>query len=234
LNTNADLMEAFADLHEISPDDRLKARLREVFHIVRDRAVVPPGAVHMYFQPDWTPIPDVYRYAYALNTANLLARASRELDPDPKTLPVIKSLVDTVLRYAWDDSKGGFLFAGSTFGPTWVDGIELFAAEKVWWPQAEATRAILRLALLYPEDDMNYLERFDDMWMYIKQYVIDASYGGWLFAGRDIARLRKRPKATMWKDPSHEIHSLLACIHMLRGSESPSEGEAAEGYVPDS
>ena len=215
-NTNADLLEAFAELYQVSPNPLLKERLTEMLHIVRDRVVVPPGAVHMYFQPDWTPVPDFYRYAYAVNTANILAKVSRILDPDPKTSQVIKSMIDTVLRYSWDRSKGGFFYAGSTYGPMYVEDIRIFIEDKFWWPQAEGTRALLRLALLHPADEMDYLERFRQLWSYINRYLIDRKRGGWVWVGRDCLRLRRKPKATMWKDPSHEGHSLLECIRLLR------------------
>lgn len=220
LNTTADLMEAFADLHVIWADARLLARLQELFHIVRDRAVVPPGVVHYHFQPDWTPVPEIYRYAYALNTANLLVRAERALDGEPKTAEVVKSLVDTSLRFARDDSRGGFRFAGSPFGTLWIGGTKLFVDDKIWWTQAEAMKAILRLALLHPDDGMDYLRRFHELWAYIRQNLIDRRYGGWLFVGLDSKPARKQPKATIWKDPSHETHALLDCVRMLRSSES--------------
>jgi cellobiose epimerase len=215
-NTNADMMEACADLYKISPDEQLKQRLLEMLHIVRDRTVVPPGAVHMYLQPDWTPVPDFYRYPYAINTANLLAKVARILEPDAKTDAVIKSLIDTVVRYSWDNKKGGFYYAGSTFGAMYVEDIRVFIEDKFWWPQAEGTRALLRLALLYPDDAMNYFEHFLKLWNYIKRYLIDRKYGGWVWVGRDYFRFRRRPKATKWKDPSHEGHSLLECLRLLK------------------
>jgi cellobiose epimerase len=215
-NTSADLLEAFADLYQVSPHPLLRERLTEMLHIVRDRIVVPPGAVHMYFQPDWTPVPDICRYAYAVNTANILAKASRVLDADPKTSQTIKSMIDTVLRYSWDHSKGGFFYAGSTFGPMYVEDIRIFIEDKFWWPQAEGTSALLRLALLHPDDEMNYFERFRQLWSYINKYLIDRKRGGWLWVGRDFFRLRRKPKATAWKDPSHEGHSLCECIRLLR------------------
>jgi len=214
-NTSADLLDAFADLYQVSPNPLLEERLREMLHIVRDRIVVPPGAVHMYFQPDWTPVPDFYRYAYAVNTANILAKVSRVLDADAKTSQVIKSLIDTVLHYSWDRSKGGFFYAGSTFGPMYVEDIRIFIEDKFWWPQAEGIRALLRLAVLHPDDEMAYWQCFRQLWNYINKHLIDRKRGGWLWVGRDFFRLRRRPKATMWKDPSHEGHSLLGCIHLL-------------------
>jgi len=215
-NTHADLLETFADLFQVSPNPLLEKRLTEMLHIVRDRIVVPPGAVHMYFQPDWTPVPDLYRYAYAVNTANILAKVSQSLGRDPKTLQVIKSMIDTVLRYCWDRSKGGFYCAGSTFGPTDIEDIRIFIKDKFWWPQAEGLRALLRLALLHPEDEMDYLRHFRQLWSYINKYLIDPKRGGWFWVGRDFYRFRRKPKATIWKDPSHEGHSLLECIRLLR------------------
>ena len=58
-NTNGDMLETLVDLSKVSPDPLVKERLLEMLHIVRDLMIVPPGAVHMYFQPDWTPVPDI-------------------------------------------------------------------------------------------------------------------------------------------------------------------------------
>lgn len=93
-NTNADMFEAIADLHRVSPGVRLHKRLLEMLEIVRDRIIVAPGAAHMYFQTDWTPVPDFNRYGYGLNISNILARSCRELPPETngKTARVIRPL----------------------------------------------------------------------------------------------------------------------------------------------
>jgi mannobiose 2-epimerase len=218
-NTNADFLETWTDLYRIWPDPLVRERLQEMFHIVRDRMVVPPGSVHMYFLPDWTPVPDFCRYGYGLNVSNILAKASRTpgLGSDSTTAQVIKSIIDTLLRYSWDRSKSGFFHAGSTFGPTPMEDIVVLVRDKFWWPQAEATRALLRAALLYPGDPMDYMLRFNELWSYIANYLIDRKHGGWLLVGRDVSPRRRRPaKAGPWKEPSHEVHSLLECIHLLK------------------
>ncbi len=174
----------------------------------------------MYCQPDWTPVPDISRYSYALNTSNILAKAARSsgLEPEKERTEVVaKSLVDSVLRYGWDNRHGGFFYGGSTFGPTYVEDIIVFVDGKFWWPQAEGMRALLRSALLYPDDEVNYLQRFHQLWSYINEYIIDSRRGGWLWVGRDCKPRRWRSaKATPWKEPSHEVHSLLECIRLLR------------------
>jgi cellobiose epimerase len=218
-NTNGDMLETLADLCQVYPDPLVKERLLELLHVVRDIMIVPPGAVHMYFQPDWTAVPDMCRYSYGINTANILAKAARSpsLESDANTLEVIKSVVDSVLEYGWDRSGGGFYYGGSTFGPTYVEDITVFIDTKFWWPQAEGMRALLRAALLYPDDERNYLQRFNELWAYVQKYIIDTRRGGWLWVGKDARPRRWRsPKATPWKEPSHEVHSLLECIRLLR------------------
>lgn len=51
----------------------------------------------------------------------------------------------------------------------------------------------------------------------LQKCFIDRRGGGWIWVGRD-ARPRRRalPKATNWKEPSHEVHSLLECLRLLR------------------
>lgn len=222
-NTNADMLEAVTDLYGVWAVATVKERLIEMFHLLRDRIIVPPGAVHMYFQPDWTPIPDFVRYGYGLNCSNILAKAWRSpgLERDAKALEVIKSVVDTVLTYGWDQSNGGFYYGGSTYGPTYVEDIMVQVQNKYWWPQAEALRSLLRMAMLYPDDEMDYLGRLKQQWSYIKKHVIDWDRRGWLWVATDSKpKVRRAPKATVWKEPSHEVHSLLECIRLLGAQES--------------
>jgi mannobiose 2-epimerase len=219
-NTNGDMLEALVYLDRVCPDVTVKERLKEMFYLVRDRIMVAPGIAHMYFQPDWTPVPDVAQYAETLRKANILASSAVALglSGDPGTAQVVKSVVDNLLRFAWDGPNGGFFFAGSAFGPTYVGETWIFVKKKFWWAQAEGLEALLMLALLYPDDEMDYSRRFTSLWSYIRKNMIDWRRGGWYEVGRDRFELRRRPKATMWKDASHETHAMLECIRMLRAA----------------
>ena len=217
-NTNSDLLKAFADLYRVWPDPLLRQRLEEVLCIVRDRLVVAPGLMHMYANPDWTPLPDVVRYGQILRTAIILLSASESLfgTLDSMTERIAKSMVDTMLRIAWDRDQGGFHLAGSSFGPLRLEDTVVFVRDKVWWAQADGLRALLAMARLHPDDRIDYASHFVRLWQYVKKYVIDAKRGGWLSAGLDTnPEARKRPKATVWKDASHEIEALLDSLRML-------------------
>ena len=172
----------------------------------------------MYFHPDWRPLPDFVRYGQVLRSANHLLFAAEALHgaADPLTTQVVKSMVDTMRRVAWDPANGGFHLAGSSFGPVHIEGTIVFVRDKSWWPQAEGMKSFLTMARLHASEAGNYVSNFVQLWQYIKKYIIDAKHGGWLAVGLDTNPADwKRPKASMWKDCSHETEALLDCLPIL-------------------
>jgi mannobiose 2-epimerase len=215
-NTTSDLLGCFADLYRVWPDPLLKKRLEEMLSIVRDRMVVAPGVMHMYAHPDWTPLPDFVRYGQVLHSASFLISASKALfgTVDPVTKKVARAMIDAMLRVAWDSERGGFHFAGSSFGPEAIGGVVIFVKDKQWWIQADGMKALLAMAALLKDD--TYTAHFLHLWEYVKKYLIDVKHGGWFVAGLDTnPEARKGPKATMWKDCSHEVEALLDCNLLL-------------------
>ena len=128
----------------------------------------------------------------------------------------MQSIVDTMLRVAWNTNRGGFHLAGSSFGPAHIESTVLFEKNKLWWVQADGLKALLTMARLRPRSHVDYEAYFLRLWDYIKTYVIDAHRGGWLAVGFDTnPDERKLAKATMWKDSSHEVEALLDCSWLL-------------------
>jgi len=215
-NTTSDLLGGFSDLYRVWPDGLLRRRLEELLEILRDRLVVAPGVMHMYAHPDWTPLPDFVRYGQVLRSANHLLASPADLPGRAATERVARSMVDAMLRVAWDSERGGFHLAGSSFGPAYLEDVVVFVRGKCWWPQAEGMRALLALARLHPADQARYAAYFVRLWDYLKMCVIDARHGGWLAAGLDTnPAATRQPKATMWKDASHETAALLDSLRLL-------------------
>jgi cellobiose epimerase len=217
-NTTSDLLQAFSDLYRVWPNAKLRDRLEEMLCIVRDQLVVAPGVMHMYVYPDWTPLPDFVRYGQILRSANHLLSASTTLfgTSDSTTARIAQSMVDTMLRVAWDSNRGGFHLAGSSFGPAHIENTVVFAKNKAWWVQAEGLKALLAMARFRPRSQVDYEAHFLHLWDYVKTYLIDARRGGWLAEGLDTGPDgRRRAKATMWKDSSHEVEAMLDCLLLL-------------------
>src|SRR4051794_24939058 len=162
MNTHIHLLEAFTELYGVWPDALLKERTAELLAIIRDKVVAPPGAMHQFFNTDWTPVPDVDSFGHDVETAYLLIEAAEALGmkdgPEmARTLKTAKSLLDHALDYSWDDKAGGFRETGGTFGPVHDN-------TKVWWSQAEGLNALLLMSRKFPDDPRGYRKLFDRQW----------------------------------------------------------------------
>lgn len=210
MNSHIHLLEALTELYAVWPDRKLRSRLEELLLIVRDRICVPPGAMHLFFNPDWVPVPDHDSYGHDVETAFLLLEAAEALgaEHDPKTRTMARSLVDHALAYGWDFENGGFYYGGSSFG-------EIFNRDKSWWVQAEGLNALLLMAREFPQDRARYEASFLALWEYVKRDMLDREHGGWHHSGLDTGKGPRQAKGSVWKASYHTARSLSNCLKML-------------------
>ncbi|BCM90926.1 cellobiose 2-epimerase [Abditibacteriota bacterium] len=206
MNTHIHLLEALAALSEEWKDKTLHSRLNEVFHLVRDTVVVsPPGAMNLFFRPDWKTVPDRDSYGHDIETAYLLVEATTALGhpDDERTWAVARSLVDHTLEFGFDEPVGGFYNEGGTFGG-------IFDSDKVWWVQAEGLNALLLMHRKYGQTTPRYWEAFQKQWNFIQKYQIDHKNGGWFAhvtqAGEPTP---DTAKSNGWTEGYHQGRALL-------------------------
>jgi len=69
----------------------------------------------------------------------------------------------------------------------------------------------------FPEDAMQYFEKFKKEWKYIQDNLIDHQYGDWYEGGLDKQpQLRYSQKGHIWKATYHSFRALNNCIKMLK------------------
>lgn len=210
MNAHIHLLEAFTALYEVWPDPRIHDRAVELLKIVRDRITAPPGAMHLWFNPDWTPVPDHDSFGHDVETTYLLleAAATVRMADDPRTRAVAKSLVDHALDYGWDKQNGGFYEAGGTFGP-------VHDRSKGWWTQAEGLNTLLLMSKEFPQDPRQYRKLFERQWAYVKANCIDHERGEWYPTALDAGGNAKAPKASEWKAGYHTGRTLMNVVDWL-------------------
>lgn len=229
-NSSIHLLEAFTALYKIWPDSLLRARILEMFHLIRDVMVSPSGFLRLYFSPNWTPISyrdsseavrnahlflDHVTFGHDVETAYLLLEASHVLGipNDKTTLCIAKKMVDHALRFGWDKQHGGLHAMG--YYSSGSDTVFIVDRPKEWWIQAEALHAFLLMARLFPQEP-RYFNYFQQQWGYMKRYVIDAERGGWYWGGLDThPEFKNQNKGSEWKATYHETRALLNCIRWL-------------------
>ncbi|GAA0880696.1 cellobiose 2-epimerase [Algoriphagus jejuensis] len=232
-NSSIHLLEAFAELYQVWPDDMLRSRLEEMLILIRDSIVTDQGHLTLFLYPDWKPVSfadsaeavieahhqlDHVSFGHDVETAFLMLEASHVLGlkDDLRTLEVAKKMVDQALKLGWDDEKGGFYDEGYYF----KDGYRVTRSTKNWWAQAEGLNSLLLFHELYPKDPNDYYGKFLQLWGYTDACLIDHEYGDWYAGGLDQQpELKTANKGHIWKGIYHHYRSLDAVIERLRKME---------------
>jgi len=234
-NSSIHILEALTELYKVWKDPLVKERLQEMLHLIRDTIVTPQGYLQLYFTYDWKPISyrdssdavikknhyiDHVSFGHDVETAYLMKEATEALGNmhDVKTAAVGKKMVDMALQNGWDDSLGGFYDEGYYFRNK--PGLTITYKSKNWWSQAEALNTLLMFSDIYPNDPMNYLQKFFKEWQYVQTYLIDHQHGDWYEEGLDQEPQRKTAlKAHIWKGPYHVFRALMNCIDRIEKKE---------------
>ncbi len=229
-NSSIHVMEALTELYRIWPDSLVRARLEEMFYIIRDTFVHPDGYLQLFFEPDWTLVSrgpaeagdkegqwflDHFTYGHDVETAFLLLETAHILGwgKDEKTHQIAKKLVDHSLESGWDHVNGGFFDAGVAE----EGGVRLINKHKAWWGLVEGMNALLLMHTLYPDDPRDYYTLFLKSWEHIDTYLIDKEYGGWYNAATDTyPETVDQLKSHIWKTTYHNARGMVNCIQMLR------------------
>lgn len=212
MNAHIHLLEALAEFSKVDKSPLVRARLAEVFGLVRDKIAVAPGALNLYLTPDWRAVPAHDSFGHDVETAYLLVEAAAALGKpdDAETWRVARSLVDHALDWGWDEKYGGFYYKGEAFAG------EAFDTHKDWWTQAEGVNALLLMHRKYGGSTGRYWDAFMKEWAFIEAYLIDPIHGGWYDGTtREGTLIGDGHKAGPWKANYHTSRSLMNVAAML-------------------
>ncbi|WKN31440.1 AGE family epimerase/isomerase [Porifericola rhodea] len=236
-NTSIHLLEAFTELYHVWPDELLEERLREMFHLIRDRMVSEQGYLRLYFYDNWQPISykdstaavreanyavDHVSFGHDIETAYLLLEASEALEEYEyqTTLNRARQMVDHTIANGIDTVRSGILERGYYLPEN--EQLSIVDDRKNWWSQAEGLNSLYLFSTFYPEDS-TYQKEFDRLWKYTKTYIIDHENGGWYSNGLDTHSSSKQDrKAHIWKGNYHNARTLFNLLRMTerRGEHS--------------
>ncbi len=235
-NSSIHLIEGFTELYKVWKDDNLKSRINELLVIIRDTITTEKGHMNLFFRKDWSPVlytDETYRdgrnehqfdhisFGHDIETAFLLLEASEAIGivNDIKTHRISKKMTDHTIINGWDDELGATFDAGYYFEDQ--DEICILNKHTQWWVATESFHTMLIMSELYPDDPMDYYDKFTITWNYCKNYLIDGENGGWYRAGlNEVPESANEDKGGIWKGNYHSARSLINCINILRNIES--------------
>ena len=208
MNSHLHLLEAYANLYGVWPDDILKSALEHLLDLMAGKVTGPDGHLRLYFRNDWTTLPGAVSYGHDIETSWLMLECASVLED--------KAVTDRVRPCSLALGRAGnegLLEDGSMMYELLPDGSRDLSRQ--WWVQAETV--VGNLWLWKYHGDSEGLQRALKCWDWIRGNLIDRDGGEWYWGtdpegNPDMVS----PKAGFWKCPYHNTRMCLEVLKLFR------------------
>ena len=209
MNTLLHVFEAYTELYRVSGDMNVKKRLEWIMDTFADK-VYNPGLhrQEVFFDANMNSILDLHSYGHDIEAAWLIDRGVEVLGEEKyeeKMTPVTRDLTAQIYNVAFD---------GRSVANECEKGV--VNTHRIWWVQAEAVVGFVNGWKMNP-DHPEYLEAAQEVWKFIREYVIDKREGSeWFWEVDEQGNpYPERPIVEPWKCP---YHNGRMCFEVLKRS----------------
>ena len=215
-NTHIHVLEAFANLLRVWPDEGLRQRESELFDLTLAH-IINPATHHLilYLKDDWTPVGNWVSYGHDIELSWLLVEAAQVLgDPDRIARAKQEAIAIAKVTIAQGvDADGGVFHDGGPRGAT--------DFTKEWWEQAEGAVGFLNAYQI--SRDPAYLADAERTWRFIQDKLVDRKHGDWYDTlERDGTPMLEIPSYDGTKSPAAKLsrwkcpyHNSRACLQLI-------------------
>jgi mannobiose 2-epimerase len=205
MNTHLHVLEGFANLYRIWPDETLKKHITELIHLFLEH-IIDGKTNHLvlFFDENWNPKSDIISYGHDIEAAWLMHEAA-EIIHDEALLQVVRerSVQIAIAAERGLDRDGGLWYE--------KDKGHLIK-EKHWWPQAEAMVGFYNAYQV--TDDNSFRDKSLNSWRFIQNHILNKKDGEWFWGvNEDYSVMQDLDKVGVWKCP---YHNGRACIEIIR------------------
>ena len=211
MNTLLHVFEAYTERYRVSREECVADNLRFMLDIIADRVYNPAlGRQEVFFDRTWNTLIDLYSYGHDIETAWLVDRGLEVLGDDAyteKLSPITRTITENIYNRAYIDHS---LVNEAENGV--VD------TTRVWWVQAESVVGFLNGYQKSGQE--KYLKAAEDIWGYIRDYMIDKRNGSeWFWALDKDRNPVHKPIVEPWKCP---YHNGRMCFEVIRRRQDAS------------
>ena len=207
MNSHLHILEAYANLYQVWPDEGLKAAVERLLDIIGHKVMAPEGHLQLYFRRDWSVMPGGVSYGHDIETSWLALECAFAL----KDLDVVNKVRPWALRMGKAGNEG-LMADGSLRYEKLLDGS--YDDSRQWWVQAETV--VGNLWLWKYHSDEGGADRAVRAWDYIREHLVDGKDGEWWWAVLPDGSLDKaQPKAGFWKCPYHNTRMCLQVLSLF-------------------
>ena len=206
MNTHLHILEAYANLYRIWPDQQLAQQLEGLIKVFINN-IVDARTSHMqlFFDREWKPTADKVSYGHDIEASWLLLEASEVLS-QPELIEEVK---DMVVKMAGATAEG-LQPDGSLYHELDREK-QHFDTHREWWVSAEAMVGFLNAYEFSGESF--FLEASLNSWEFAQKYLLDKDKGEWFWGVFDNYSQMEEDKVGFWKCPYHNSRACLELIH---------------------
>lgn len=208
MNTLLHVFEAYTELYRVTHDGKVADNIRYMLDLVADKVYNSKiGRQEVFFDRTWNTLIDLYSYGHDIETSWLIDRGLEILGDDTYTAklsPITKTITENIYKRAYIDHS---LVNEAENGV--VD------TTRIWWVQAEAVVGFLNGYQKSPEHK-EYLEAAEDIWGYIRDYLVDKRCSEWYWALDENRKPLEKPIVEPWKCPYHNGRMCFEVIRRMR------------------
>lgn len=212
LNTHLHILEAYASLYSVWPDNKLRQRLMELITILTSTVLArSANNCIQSFHRDWRATDSEQRlrasYGHDLETVWFVLGAIETLGLSRDNyIDWAKKVSGSCLRFGFDRHNGGFFESG-------ILGKQADKRTKIWWVQAEAMIALLIMFRL--TEQAEYYEAFVRTFQFVQQQQIAFEGGWWAKIYEDGSRKKDTARTGKWQGAYHSGRTLMMCGDIL-------------------
>lgn len=206
MNTLLHVFEAYTELYRVSQEKDVSDRLKYMLDLIAEKVYNPElGRQEVFFDREWNPIIDLYSYGHDIETAWLTDRGL-EILGDAEYTSRLSAITAEITRNIYERAY---------IEHSLVNEAERGVVDttRVWWVQAETVVGFIN-GYQKNSERKEYLQAAEDVWSYIRTYLIDPREGSeWFWAVDEKGAPLKKPIVEPWKCP---YHNGRMCIEVIR------------------
>ncbi len=206
MNTHLHILEAYANLYRVWPDQSLAKKLEGLIHVFLEHIIDrKTGHMMLFFSEKWVPTADLVSYGHDIEASWLLHEAAEVLGKQELLHHVASIAVEMA-----EATLEGLQPDGSFYHELNRDESH-HDKHREWWVSAEAMVGFLNAYQLTKA--RKYLKHSTDAWAFAKKHLLDHQKGEWFWGvNDDYSLMAAEDKVGFWKCP---YHNSRACIEVI-------------------
>lgn len=205
MNTHLHLLEAFTSLYRVWKTEESKFHLQHSIEMMLRHIIDPTYRMTLFFTKEWEKRSNIISYGHDIECSWLLYEAAEVLGNEA----LFKQCKEVSVQMAKAAADG--LAQDGAINYELNPDTKHLNDSKQWWPQAEAMVGFFNAYELTGK--VNYLEKSEKVWQFIKTYLIDKENGEWFGGVSADHTIIAKDKVTFWKCP---YHNGRACMEIWR------------------